>query len=67
MHRMTEEEKVALKLSALLSDLRHDIEKVGVYVARVGGRTVNHRLNLVNEVAQEEMEGHTRHDRTYRI
>lgn len=65
MHRMTEEEKVALKLSALLSDLRTDIEKVGVYVARVGGRTVNHRLNLVNEVAQEEMNGYDGHRRLF--
>jgi hypothetical protein len=56
--RMTDEEKVALKLSALISDLRLDIEKVGVYVARVGGNTVNHRLNLLTEVAQQEREGY---------
>lgn len=56
--RMTDEEKVALKLSALVSDLRLDIEKVGVYIARVGGNTVNHRLNLITEVAKQEREGH---------
>lgn len=56
--RMTDEEKVAIKLSALVSDLRLDIEKIGVYVARVGGNTVNHRLNLITEVAKQEREGH---------
>jgi hypothetical protein len=29
-HKMTEEERVAVKISALISDLRLDIEKVGV-------------------------------------
>lgn len=57
-HRMTDEERVALKISALISDLRLDIERVGVYMARVGGSVVNHRLDLLTEVAQEERRGH---------
>jgi hypothetical protein len=56
--RMTDEERVAIRLSALISDLRLDIEKVGVYVARTGGNVVNHRLNLLTEVAQEERNNH---------
>jgi hypothetical protein len=56
--RMTDEEKVAIRLSALISDLRLDIEKVGVYVARTGGNVVNHRLSLLTEVAQEERNNH---------
>ena len=53
-HKMTDEERVAVKISALISDLRLDIEKVGVYMARVGGNVVNHRLDLLTEVSQEE-------------
>jgi len=53
-HKMTDEERVAIKISALISDLRLDIEKVGVYMARVGGNVVNHRLDLLTEVSQEE-------------
>ena len=57
-NKMTDEEKVALRISALISDLRLDIEKVGVYMARVGGNVVNHRLDLLTEVAQEERNAH---------
>ena len=57
-HKMTDEERVALKISALISDLRLDIERVGVYMARVGGNVVNHRLDLLTEVAQEERSNH---------
>ena len=57
-HKMTDEERVAVKISALISDLRLDIEKVGVYMARVGGNVVNHRLDLLTEVAQQERSSH---------
>lgn len=57
-HKMTDEEKVAVRISALISDLRLDIERVGVYMARVGGNVVNHRLDLLAEVAKEERQGH---------
>lgn len=57
-HRITDEERVAVKISALISDLRLDIEKVGVYMARVGGNVVNHRLDLLTEVAQQERSNH---------
>lgn len=57
-HRMTDEERVAIRLASLISDLRLDIERVGVYVARTGGTVVNHRLDLLAEVAKEERQGH---------
>lgn len=57
-HKMTDEERVAVKISALISDLRLDIEKIGVYMARVGGNVVNHRLDLLTEVAQQERSNH---------
>lgn len=55
---MTEEEKVAVRIGNLLSDLRLDIEKVGTYVARTGGLVVANRLNLLTEVANEEYKGY---------
>jgi hypothetical protein len=55
---MTEEEKVAVRIGNLISDLRLDIEKVGTYVARTGGLVVNNRLNLLTEVANEEYKGY---------
>ncbi len=57
-HKMTEEEKVAVRIGNLISDLRLDIEKVGTYVARTGGLVVNNRLNLLTEVANEEYKGY---------
>lgn len=57
-HKMTEEEKVAVRIGNLLSDLRLDIEKVGTYVARTGGLVVANRLNLLTEVANEEYKGY---------
>lgn len=57
-HKMTDEERVATKISALISDLRLDIERVGIYVARTGGTVVNHRLDLLAEVAKEERQGY---------
>lgn len=57
-HKMTDEERVAVKISALISDLRLDIERVGIYVARTGGSVVNHRLDLLAEVAKEERQGY---------
>lgn len=56
--RMTDEERVAIRISALISDLRLDIEKVGVYMARTGGNVVNHRLSLLTEVAEQERSNH---------
>jgi hypothetical protein len=66
-NKMTDEEKVALRISALISDLRLDIEKVGVYMARVGGNVVNHRLDLLTEVAKEERQGHDIRANQYKL
>jgi hypothetical protein len=66
-HRMTQEEKVAVKIGDLLADLRLDIERVGTYVARTGGGVVNHRLNLLTEVANEEYKGHDIRANQYRL
>jgi hypothetical protein len=57
-HTITPEERVAVQIGKLIADVRLDIEKVGTYVARTGGGVVNHRLNLLAEVANEEYKGY---------
>lgn len=55
--KSTEEEKIALKLGNILSDLRIDIELVGRYLARTSPHVVYNRLITVAESAQYEKEG----------
>jgi homoserine acetyltransferase len=57
--KTTEEEKIALKLGNILSDLRVDIEQVGRYVARTSPNVVYNRLITVAESAQYEKEGNS--------
>jgi hypothetical protein len=53
---ITDEEKLAMKLSALVSDLRLDLELAGEYFAR-GTHTVGYnRLMVLAESAQYEKE-----------
>lgn len=56
-HKPTEEEKIALKLGNILSDLRVDIEQVGRYIARTSPNVVYNRLVTVAESAQFEKAG----------
>jgi hypothetical protein len=53
---MTDEEKVAVKISNMICDLRLDIERVGIYLARMRPSTTFHRLEVLTEAAQEEKE-----------
>jgi homoserine acetyltransferase len=55
--KSTEEEKIAIKLGNILSDLRIDIEQVGRYLARTSPNVVYNRLVTVAESAQYEKEG----------
>jgi hypothetical protein len=55
--KSTEEEKIAIKLGNILSDLRIDIEQVGRYLARTSPNVVYNRLITVAESAQYEKEG----------
>jgi homoserine acetyltransferase len=54
--RVTEEEKVAIKLGNILSDLRVDLELVGRYLARSTPTVVYNRLVTVTESATYEKE-----------
>lgn len=57
-HTITPEERVAVQIGKLISDLRLDVEKVGTYIARTGGLVVTNRLNVLTEVANEEYKGY---------
>jgi hypothetical protein len=57
-HTITPEERVAVQIGKLISDLRLDVEKIGTYVARTGGLVVTNRLNVLTEVANEEYKGY---------
>ena len=57
------EEKVAIKIGALLSDFRLDLEAVGFYLSRVNPFTVYRRIVESVESSVDQLEGETiRHD-----
>ena len=57
------EEKVAIKIGALLSDFRLDLEAVGFYLSRVNPFTVYRRIAESVESSVDQLEGApTRHD-----
>jgi hypothetical protein len=51
----SEEEKVADKIAELVTDLRLDLEQVGIYVARQPN-TVYRRVQVISESAKYEKE-----------
>lgn len=53
-HKVTDEEKVANKISSLLTDLRLDLELVAIYISDLSPRLVVNRLALIAEIAKEE-------------
>lgn len=50
--RITEEEKVAQKISAIVSDLRVDLEMVGMYLSQIQPSVGYNRLQTVAESAK---------------
>jgi hypothetical protein len=52
----TEEEKVAEKMATMLSDIRLDLDEVGINLARMKPKTIYNRLILITDSAEEEME-----------
>ena len=53
------EEKVAIKIGALLSDFRLDLEAVGFYLSRVNPFTVYRRIAESVESSVDQLEGET--------
>lgn len=63
----TEEERVAMKLTAIVSDLRLDLEQVGRYLARTSPYVSFNRLIEIAESAQYEKEKNEFRDSHYRL
>ena len=55
-HRVTEEERVAKKFADLLSDIRLDLDKVGMYFAQIVPTVTYNRLIIMAEAAEAEKE-----------
>lgn len=53
---LTEEEKVAKKLTAILSDVRLDLEMVGKYLVQLSPNVIYSRLIILTESAEEVKE-----------
>jgi hypothetical protein len=61
MSTLTDEEKTAIKLADLLSDLRQDLHLIGYYFASLASKAIMIRLEEVIMSATETQE--TAHDR----
>lgn len=64
---ITPEEKVAQRLSAIVSDLRLDLDQVGVYLARTAPNVAYNRLVEIAEAAQFEKENDGFRTNQYRL
>lgn len=56
MTRMTREEKVAVKVADLISDLRMDIVDIAFYLAQLSPRVTVNRIILLGEMLEHEKE-----------
>jgi hypothetical protein len=52
----TDEEKTAEKMAVMLSDIRLDLDEVGIAIARMKPATIYNRLIVLTDSAEEEME-----------
>lgn len=55
--RITDEEKVAVKIGNIVADLRVDLELVGEYLAKSQSYVVYNRFQTIAESAKETKEG----------
>ena len=55
-HKSTREEAITYKLIDLLSDLRTDLDMIGLYFGRYARLTVYRRLEHIYEVARHHRE-----------
>lgn len=66
-HRLTDEERVAMRLATLVSDLRLDIEQIGEYLAQVAPTVSYNRLITIAESAQYHKEEKYNEQHQYRL
>lgn len=55
VRQMSDEEKVAVKLANLVSDIRLDLDQVGIYVGRHTPASPFYRLKEIIESAEQEV------------
>ena len=55
MKKLTLEEKVATKMSSLLSDMRLNLKMIGSYIALQQPMEIHDRLAYVTEVMEQQM------------
>lgn len=55
-HQQTREETITLKIIDILSDLRTDLDMIGLYFGRYARLTVYRRLEHIYEVAKHHRE-----------
>lgn len=63
----TPEEKVAQRLATIVSDLRLDLDQVGIYLARTAPNVSYNRLIEIAESAQFEKENNGFRTNQYRL
>lgn len=54
--RMTREEKVAVKIADVISDLRFDIVDIAFYLAQLSPKVTINRIILLGEMLEHEKE-----------
>jgi hypothetical protein len=54
---VTDEEKVAKRLTDSISDLRLDLEMIALYISQISPNVTINRILLMAEFLQEEKEG----------
>jgi hypothetical protein len=59
---MTREEKVAVKIADVMSDLRFDIVDIAFYLAQLSPRVTVNRIILLGEMLEHEKETRTHND-----
>lgn len=55
-HRKSDEEKIAEQIANIVSDVRIDLDQVGMYLARIKPNTPYNRLMVIAESAEWEKE-----------
>lgn len=55
-HKLTEEEKIAITISKIVSDLRLDLEMIGTYLAWYLPNVSYRRFQIIAEASKEAKE-----------
>jgi len=64
---ITKEEKVAIQLSNVLSDLRLDLDMVGQYLAESSPNVIYNRLITIADSAEHTMQERYNHYNQYKL